>query len=134
MIIQSMLDNDLYKFTKMQAILHQHPSAMAEYTFKCRTSGIDFRPYIGEIIGNVNSMCRDLRFMKEELEYLGDLRYTKPDFIQFLKLFRYDRDYINITIANKYDLDIQIVGPWLHGPFRSPSTVDRKPGLLTRHE
>lgn len=114
MIIESMLDNDAYKFTMMQAILHQHPSVMVEYAFKCRTSGIDFRPYIGEIIGNVNSMCRDLRFMNEDLEYLGDWRYMKPDYIQLLKLFQFDRNYINITIANKYDLDIHIAGPWLH--------------------
>ncbi len=114
MIIKSMLDNDLYKFTMMQAVLHQHPSAMVEYMFKCRTNGVDFRPYIGEIIKNVNSMCRDLQFTKYGLEYLADLRYIKPDFIQFLKLFRFDRDYINITIADKYDLNIHIAGPWLH--------------------
>lgn len=121
MIIESMLDNDLYKFLMMQAILHQHSTAMAEYTFKCRTSGIDFRPYIGEIIGNVSSMCRDLRFTKENLEYLADLRYIKPDFTQLLKLFRFDRDYINIAIVNKYDLDIHIAGPWLYTePFEVP--------------
>ena len=90
MIITSMLDQDLYKFTMQQAVLHQHPSAMVEYLFKCRTENIDFRPYEGEIIKNVNKMCRELRFEKEELEYLGDLRFLKPDYTQFLKLFRYD--------------------------------------------
>lgn len=128
MIIESMLDNDVYKFTKMQAILHQHPSVTAEYMFKCRTSGIDFRPYVGEIIEEVDSMCRDLRFMKEELEYLGDLRYMRPDFTQFLKHFQFDRDYINIGIVNKYDLDIRIAGPWLYAdPLEVPvlSTVSQ---------
>jgi len=114
MIIESMLDNDAYKFSMMQAVLHQHPDTMAEYMFKCRTNGVDFRPYIGEIIGNVNSMCRELQFMKGDLEYLADWRYMKPDYIQLLKLFRFDRNYINITIVNKYDLDIRIAGPWLH--------------------
>jgi len=95
-------------------VLHQHPDTMAEYMFKCRTNGVDFRPYIGEIIGNVNSMCRELQFMKGDLEYLADWRYMKPDYIQLLKLFRFDRNYINITIVNKYDLDIRIAGPWLH--------------------
>ena len=40
-IIQSLLDTDLYKFTMMQAVLHQHPGAIVQYRFKCRTPGID---------------------------------------------------------------------------------------------
>lgn len=121
MIIESMLDNDAYKFTMMQAIFHQHSKAVVEYMFKCRTPGIDFRPYIGKIIKNVNSMCRDLQFKKHDLEYLADLRYIKPDFTQLLKLFRFDRDYINISIINKHDLDIHIAGPWLYTePFEVP--------------
>ena len=114
MIITSMLDNDLYKFTMMQAVLHQHPSATVEYLFKCRTDNIDFRPYVGDIIKNVNRMCRDLYFTKEDLEYLGDLRFLKPDFIQFLKLFRFDYDYIDIRADDKGTLHIHIQGPWLH--------------------
>ena len=119
MIIESMLDNDAYKFTMMQGVLHQHPGAMVEYMFKCRTTGIDFRPYVIEIATNVDSMCKDLRFIKEDLEYLANWRYMKPDFIQLLKLYRFDRDYIKIAIdaaphLNKYDLNIRIAGPWLH--------------------
>ena len=114
MIITSMLDNDLYKFTMMQAVLHQHPGASAEYLFKCRTDNIDFRPYVGDIIKNVNRMCRDLRFEKEELEYMGDLRFLKPDFIQFLKLFQFNYDYIDIGADAKGTLHIHISGPWLH--------------------
>lgn len=114
MIITSMLDNDLYKFTMMQAVLHQHPSTSVEYLFKCRTENIDFRPYVGDIIKNVNRMCRDLYFTKEDLEYLGDLRFLKPDFIQFLKLFRFDYDYIDIRTDDSGTLHIRIQGPWLH--------------------
>ena len=33
MIIQSLLDTDLYKFTMMQAVLHQFPAAQVEYKF-----------------------------------------------------------------------------------------------------
>ena len=49
MIIQSLLDTDLYKFTMMQVVLHHFPGAQVEYKFKCRTEGVDFRPYIDEI-------------------------------------------------------------------------------------
>jgi len=114
MIITSMLDNDQYKFSMMQAVLHQHPGAMVEYLFKCRTENIDFRPYEGDIIKNVNRMCRDLYFTNEELEYLGDLRFLKPDFIQFLKLFRFDYNYVDIKADSSGTLHIHIQGPWLH--------------------
>jgi nicotinate phosphoribosyltransferase len=114
MIIESMIDNDLYKFTMLQAVLHQHPGAMVEYEFKCRTEGIDFRAYSDKIIGEVNKMCRELRFTKEELEYLGDLRFMKKDTIQFLKLFRFDYNFVEIITDVDGELHIHIKGPWLH--------------------
>ena len=39
MIITSLLDTDLYKFTMMQVVLHQFPGAQVEYRFKCRNAG-----------------------------------------------------------------------------------------------
>ena len=109
-----MLDTDLYKYSMLQAVLHQHPGAMVEYLFKCRTDGIDFRAYAPKIIGEINKMCRELKFQKEELEYLGDLRFIKKDTIQFLKLFRFDYDYVNVLVDNDGELHITVKGPWLH--------------------
>ena len=44
MIIQSLLDTDLYKFTMMQVVLHHFPGAQVEYRFKCRTPGVALAP------------------------------------------------------------------------------------------
>jgi nicotinate phosphoribosyltransferase len=41
MIITSLLDTDLYKFTMMQVVLHQFPGAQVEYRFKCRNGGVN---------------------------------------------------------------------------------------------
>src|SRR5439155_23751782 len=49
MIIQSLLDTDLYKFTMMQVVLHHFPGAEVEYRFKCRNADVPLAPYIGEI-------------------------------------------------------------------------------------
>ena len=46
MIITSLLDTDLYKFTMMQVVLHQFPEAEVEYKFKCRNAGM---PGIGDL-------------------------------------------------------------------------------------
>jgi len=35
-VVSSLLENDLYKFTMWQALLHSHPGAQAEYAFVCR--------------------------------------------------------------------------------------------------
>ena len=46
MLIQSLLDTDLYKFTMMQVVLHHFPGAQVEYRFKCRTPGVDLTPFL----------------------------------------------------------------------------------------
>ena len=48
MIIESLLDTDLYKFTMQQCVLHQFPSAEVQYRFKCRTPGIDLAPFVAQ--------------------------------------------------------------------------------------
>ena len=44
MIIDSLLDTDLYKFTMMQVVLHHFPGAQVEYQFRCRTEGAELHP------------------------------------------------------------------------------------------
>lgn len=56
-IIKSLLDTDLYKFTMMQAVLHQYPGAQVEYRFKCRTPGVDLARFINEISHEIDGLC-----------------------------------------------------------------------------
>ena len=76
MIISSLLDTDLYKFTMMQAVLHQFPGAEVEYRFKCRTPGVRLAPYVREIQEEIASLCT-LRFSEPELAYLRGMRFIK---------------------------------------------------------
>ena len=115
MIIQSLLDTDLYKFTMMQAVLHHHPAAQVQYRFKCRTPGIDLARYIDEISEEIDALCA-LRFSAGELDYLRGLRFIRPDFADFLGLFHLDRKYlrlhVSLTVPGEIEIDIE--GPWLH--------------------
>jgi len=95
MIITSLLDTDLYKFTMMQVVLHHFPAANVEYRFRCRTPNVDLVPYIGEIRDEVRKLCQ-LRFTDEELDYLRRMRFIKGDFIEFLALFHLNEKYISI--------------------------------------
>ncbi|BAN23755.1 nicotinate phosphoribosyltransferase [Caballeronia insecticola] len=115
MIINSLLDTDLYKFTMMQVVLHHFPAAHVEYRFRCRTPNVDLVPYIDEIRDEVRQLC-NLRFKEEELDYLRRMRFIKSDFIDFLDLFHLNEKSIRIAPSpkNNGEIDIEIVGPWLH--------------------
>lgn len=115
MIIQSLLDTDLYKFTMMQVVLHQFPGAVAEYRFKCRSKWANLVPYLDEIKAEVRNLCT-LRFRKDELTYLRSLRFMKSDFVDLLRLFQLDEGFIEIREAPELQggIDIAIRGPWLH--------------------
>lgn len=115
MIIRSLLDTDLYKFTMMQVVLHHFPGAQAEYRFKCRNASIDLTPYVDEIRAEIASLC-SLRFTQEELDYLSGMRFMKSDYIDLLGLFRMDERFIEVTRhpESGSEIDITIRGPWLH--------------------
>jgi nicotinate phosphoribosyltransferase len=115
MIIDSLLDTDLYKFSMMQVVLHQYPAAQVEYRFKCRNPGVDLVPYIDEIRAELEALCR-LRFPVDELDYLRSWRFIKSDFVDFLGLFQLNAKYVRIipSVADNGEIDIRICGPWLH--------------------
>mgnify|MGYP000929727356 FL=1 len=115
MIIHSLFDTDLYKFTMMQVVLHQFPGAQVEYKFKfkCRNPGVQLAPYVDEIREEIRHLCT-LRFSEEELDYLRTLRFIKSDFVDFLGLFKLNEKYVSLAPLPNGEIDITIRGPWLH--------------------
>ena len=114
MLIQSLLDTDLYKFTMMQVVLHHFPGAQVEYRFKCRTPGVDLRPHLEDMKVEFANLCK-LRFRDEELAYLRGLRFMKSDFVDFLGLFQFNEKYLIAGYGEgPGEIDITIRGPWLH--------------------
>jgi nicotinate phosphoribosyltransferase len=108
-----LLDTDLYKFTMMQAVLHQFPGAQVSYKFKCRTTGVKLAPYVDEIRAEIRSLCK-LQFTEQELDWMRALRFIKSDFVDFLGLFRLNEKYIDVVGLPSGEIDIRIQGPWLH--------------------
>jgi nicotinate phosphoribosyltransferase len=113
MIITSLLDTDLYKFTMMQVVLHQFPGAQVEYKFKCRNAGINLAAHADEIRNEIRSLCT-LHFSETELAYLRGMRFIKSDFVDFLGLFKLNEKYITVTPKQNGELEITVQGPWLH--------------------
>src|SRR5688572_24151622 len=113
MIIQSLLDTDLYKFTMMQVVLHHFPGAQVEYRFKCRTAGVDLRPHLDDIRAGLADLCK-LRFSEGELAYLRSLRFMKSDFVDFLALFQFNEKYLRAGYGEAAgEIDVPLRGPWL---------------------
>lgn len=114
MIIHSLLDTDLYKFSMMQVVLHHFPAAQVEYRFKCRTPHINLRPYLDEIRAEIKALCQ-IRFKPEELDYLRSLRFIKSDFVDFLELFHLPEKCIHLSEGElPGEISIVVKGPWLH--------------------
>jgi len=115
MIIPSLLDTDLYKFTMMQVVLHHFPGAQVDYRFKCRNPDVDLTPHVAEIREEIRGLC-SLRFAPDELAYLRGWRFFKSDFVDLLGLFQLDERFIRVDRipGSDREIDITISGPWLH--------------------
>lgn len=116
MIIESLLDQDFYKFTMAQAVLHRFPDYRVRYRFSCRSEGILWtRAMLDEMNAELDHYC-GLGFRKEELDFLSSIRFLKPYFIEFLSLYRPKRENVRAWLepdaAGRDELRIEVAGPW----------------------
>lgn len=118
-IITSLLDNDLYKFTMLQAMLHQFPQTHGVYRFRCRNNKDTLYPLADikdDIEQQLDNLC-ELRFLEDELEYLRGLRFMRSDFVDYLELFKLKRRFITVSTDDKGRLFIDIEGPMIQAMF-----------------
>ena len=118
-IITSLLDNDLYKFTMLQAMLHQFPQTHGVYRFRCRNNKDTSYPLADiqqDLEQQIDSLC-ELRFLPDELEYLRSLRFIRSDFVDYLELFKLKRRFITVSTDDKGRLSIDIEGPMIQAMF-----------------
>ena len=112
-IVRSLLENDLYKFTMWQALLHSHPAAEAEYRFVCRNTPrfplSELKPALDR---ELDHLCT-LSFTQTELDYLRGLRFLKGHFVDFLSLFRFQRRFIEAHVEAG-QLHVVARGPLVH--------------------
>ena len=110
-IINSLLDTDLYKFTMNQVMFHRHTNLTGTYIFKCRNKDVKFTyAMLDEINEQIDHLCT-LTFTDEELNYLRSIRFIKPDYVEFLRLYRPIRDYVKTDLKENGELSIEVHGP-----------------------
>jgi len=115
-IINSLLDQDFYKFTMGQVIFNSFPNTICRFKFKNRTKDYSLTKFLGAIKEEIEHLCT-LTFTNDEIDYLKNIPFFNMGYIEFLRLLRLNRDFINIEIIDN-ELVIQTYGPWLHtSPF-----------------
>ncbi|MDR3479523.1 MAG: nicotinate phosphoribosyltransferase [Burkholderiaceae bacterium] len=112
-VVRSLLENDLYKFTMWQALLHSHPNTHTEYAFVCRNApAYPLTELQADIERELDRLCT-MSFADDELDYLRGLRFIKSDFVDFLTVFRFQRKFVRVDIDGE-QLIVRAKGPQVH--------------------
>ncbi|MDR3255768.1 MAG: nicotinate phosphoribosyltransferase [Synergistaceae bacterium] len=112
-VVKSLLENDLYKFSMWQALMHSHPGARAEYSFVCRNEPeYPLSELADDVDRELNQMCT-LFFRQDEIDFLGSLSYIKSDFIDYLTVFRFQRRFVELG-KDGDRLIVKASGPLAH--------------------
>ncbi|WP_321368416.1 nicotinate phosphoribosyltransferase [uncultured Desulfuromusa sp.] len=115
LLIDSLLDTDLYKITMLQAFYHtsEFRTVDVEWKFACRDlKGFNLAALIPEIMRQLEHLCC-LSFTDEELDYLATFPFIKVDLIEFLRIFRLDMRFVQLRPAGK-DIELRFRGPLIH--------------------
>lgn len=113
-IINSLLENDSYKFSMGQCIYHQFSDYKTTWTFKCRNKDVTFTAeMVNEIRDQINAYC-NLRFTEDELQYLNNIKWIKGSYVDFLRLWQPRFDDFEITTDAECGLSIETKGTWLN--------------------
>ena len=109
--IESILDNDFYKFTMQQCVVKLFPKAKAKYIFINRGHHKFKKGFDKELEKAVANM-KDVKLKTDEKQWLAEnCPYLDPVYLDFLQGYRYDPSEVTISQTNG-DLSIQIEGYW----------------------
>ena len=109
MIIQSILDTDLYKFTTSYAYMKLYPDAEGTFTFNDR----DKTEYTKEFLEMLYITLRELGNLRlqdyEKSWCINNIRFIPQCYWEWLTSFKFDADKINIMLDNNNHLHIDVL-------------------------
>lgn len=110
-MIQSILDNDLYKFTMQQAVHMLYPRAEAWYEFINRGQTPFPDGFARKVKEEIEKMAA-LRLSSDQKAFLEKTCYfLTPVYLDYLESYRYDPGEVRIS-QDKDMLSVTIAGPW----------------------
>ncbi|PWU04673.1 MAG: nicotinate phosphoribosyltransferase [Verrucomicrobia bacterium] len=112
MIINSILDNDFYKFTMMHAVWVKYPKAHVTYKFINRSPNDTFTPSFLEKLKIRIQELKNIYLTEEEFKWAHGVSLLPSEFWEYLRNFRYNPDYVECHLNENGQLELQIAGPW----------------------
>ena len=111
MIIQSILDNDLYKFTMQNAVMETLPNLKVKYKFIDRKGKIYPKGFASELSYEIRKM-EELILTDCQEVFMRNLDFFPPHYIDFLRGYRFDSSEVHVSQDEEGHLEIEIEGYW----------------------
>lgn len=108
MIIKTLLDTDLYKFTTSYAYIKLFPYAMGTFSFKDRDETRYTEEFVSTLQTEINNLAH-LSLKDEELEYMvRNCRFLPCVYWEWLSAFRFDPQKIEISLDEEQHLHLEV--------------------------
>lgn len=111
-IITHFTDDDLYKFTMCCAVIENYPRTQVKYKFIDRDNTVYPAGFADELrkqivmLENVVITDEEIAFMRRKCTYIPSWFYS------FLKGFRYDRNWVEVSQDERGYLSVEFNGCW----------------------
>lgn len=108
-VLHTLLDTDAYKLHMQQAVFHHYYDVEVAAEFRCR--GDDLLGIYADAIREQVDAMQHLTLQDNEFQWLSGLPFFKPDYLAFLRDFRYNPEQVTVSNDNG-KLSIRLAGPW----------------------
>ena len=111
-IINSMLDNDLYKVSMLNFVLQLFPDTEVTYKFNNRSKQKFNEVFLAALYKEINENLPKLKVTQDELNWMKNAcPYLPITFFEYFKNFKFNPDLVKIEYYNG-TLDLTISGLW----------------------
>lgn len=108
--MQSILDNDLYKFTTSYAYMKLFPNALGTFTFIDRNQTLYTEAFVHQLKQTLEKECK-IVLLDDEFEFMvTSLKFIPRWYFEWLRAFRFDSTKLDIHLSEEGELSITVSG------------------------
>ena len=111
-MINSILDNDLYKFTMQAAVLELFPTATVEYEFINRGKQRFNQLFLSVLRGKISEMDGLYLRPAEKEWFKKTCPYFKTWYFDYLENYRFNPDEVDLSLTIDNNLQLKVKGSW----------------------